>query len=58
MGLGAAILTEPRSQGVKKLQNARMAFESTPESSDFQAEYEGSIPFTRSNVFRHYRPNF
>jgi len=23
---------------------------------DFQAEYEGSIPFTRSNVFRHF-PN-
>jgi hypothetical protein len=23
-------------------------------ASDFQAEYEGSIPFTRSNVFRHF----
>jgi hypothetical protein len=24
-------------------------------ASDFQAEYEGSIPFTRSNVFKHFR---
>jgi hypothetical protein len=26
-----------------------MALESTAKSRDFQAEYEGSIPFTRSN---------
>jgi hypothetical protein len=30
-----------------------MAFENTAGFPDFQAEYEGSIPFTRSNVFRH-----
>src|SRR6266436_6731564 len=28
-----------------------MAFENTTVFRDFQAEYEGSIPFTRSNVF-------
>src|SRR5260370_39195961 len=31
-----------------------MAFESVSRFSDFQAEYEGSIPFTRSNVFSHF----
>jgi hypothetical protein len=25
------------------------------EASDFQAEYEGSIPFTRSNAFNDFR---
>jgi hypothetical protein len=29
-----------------------MAIESAAEFHDFQAEYEGSIPFTRSNVFK------
>jgi hypothetical protein len=29
-----------------------MAFENTTRFPDFQAEYEGSIPFTRSNVFQ------
>jgi hypothetical protein len=28
-----------------------MAFESVSRFSDFQAEYEGSIPFTRSKRF-------
>jgi hypothetical protein len=28
-----------------------MAFARIAEFPDFQAEYEGSIPFTRSNVF-------
>jgi hypothetical protein len=28
-----------------------MAFESVSRFSDFQAEYEGSIPFTRSSLF-------
>jgi hypothetical protein len=37
-------------KGSKKLQNVRMAFESVSRSSDFQAEYEGSIPFTRSSL--------
>jgi hypothetical protein len=27
-----------------------MSFENTPRFSDFQAEYEGSIPFTRSKA--------
>jgi hypothetical protein len=30
-----------------------MALARIVEFPDFQAEYEGSIPFTRSNVFRH-----
>jgi hypothetical protein len=29
-----------------------MAFESVSRFSDFQAEYEGSIPFTRSSLFK------
>jgi hypothetical protein len=29
-----------------------MAFESVSRFSDFQAEYEGSIPFTRSKFFK------
>ncbi|MCC8953074.1 hypothetical protein H8B02_06225 [Bradyrhizobium sp. Pear77] len=32
-----------------------MAPEIIAKSGDFQAEYEGSIPFTRSNVFNHLR---
>jgi len=28
-----------------------MAFENTTRFPDFQAEYEGSIPFTRSSLF-------
>jgi hypothetical protein len=28
-----------------------MAFESVSRFPDFQAEYEGSIPFTRSTIF-------
>jgi hypothetical protein len=30
------------------------ALKTLAKMSDFQAEYEGSIPFTRSNVSRHF----
>jgi hypothetical protein len=30
-----------------------MSVENTAKIQDFQAEYEGSIPFTRSNDFKH-----
>ena len=33
----------------------RMAIENIGKSGDFQAEYEGSIPFTRSSVFNGFR---
>jgi hypothetical protein len=33
-----------------------MAVERTSEFSDFQAEYEGSIPFTRSSLLNKCRP--
>jgi hypothetical protein len=33
----------------RRLKNAGMAFERAAKFHDFQAEYEGSIPFTRSN---------
>jgi hypothetical protein len=32
----------------------RMDLEAARFPTPFQAEYEGSIPFTRSNVFRHF----
>ncbi|MET4231519.1 hypothetical protein AB7Z32_17135 [Bradyrhizobium sp. 482_C4_N1_1] len=35
----------------QKAANVRMAFESVSRFPDFQAEYEGSIPFTRSTIF-------
>jgi hypothetical protein len=36
----------------QKLKNVRTTLEKTARIRDFQAEYEGSIPFTRSNVFQ------
>jgi hypothetical protein len=37
--------------GPYELQNVRMAAVSIAKFHDFQAEYEGSIPFTRSSTF-------
>jgi len=38
------------SQSPEKLQNVGMGVENTAEDRRLQAEYEGSIPFTRSNA--------
>jgi len=39
------------SQSLKKLRNVGTALENTAKIRDLQAEYEGSIPFTRSSLF-------
>jgi len=46
-----AVLTTGNSATIsigQKRRNVRMTFENTTRFLDFQAEYEGSIPFTRS----------
>ena len=53
MGLTTAILTTRNSAMIsmgQKPENVRMAAENTTIFLDFQAEYEGSIPFTRSKA--------
>jgi hypothetical protein len=37
-------------------ENVRTTAENTTRFPDFQAEYEGSIPFTRSNVLKSLSP--
>lgn len=51
-----AIPTKRNSVVIPTAENVRKALENIAKFCDLQAEYEGSIPFTRSNVLKPLSP--